>query len=44
MTEYVNLYAYESSYKSELLEVCHKYNIPRDRIFLEQLHILFRCS
>lgn len=33
MTEFVNIYAYESSNKSDLLNVCNKYNISRDRIY-----------
>lgn len=33
MTEYVNLYAYESNNKSDLLNVCNKYNISSDRIY-----------
>ena len=33
MTEYVNMYAYESSSKGDLLNVCSKYNISSDRIY-----------
>lgn len=33
MTEYINLYAYESNNKSDLLNVCNKYNISSDRIY-----------
>ena len=33
MTEYVNLYTYEASNKSDLLNVCNKYNIASDRIY-----------
>ena len=33
MTEYVNLYTYESFNKSDLLNVCNEYSIPSDRIY-----------
>lgn len=33
MTEYVNLYAYEANNKSDLLNVCNKYNLDSDRIY-----------
>ena len=33
MTEYVNMYAYESSSKGDLLNVCSKYSISSDRIY-----------
>lgn len=33
MTECINLYAYESNNKSDLLNVCAKYKIPNDRIY-----------
>ena len=33
MTEYVNLYAYESCSKSDLLNVWNKHNIQSDRIY-----------
>lgn len=33
MIEYVNVYAYEANNKSDLLDVCNKYNISSDRIY-----------